>query len=195
MKKNIFKSFLNHPWFLVIGGAIFSYVLPSIHISITQNISIVKGLYNVGKAIINFIVRFFSFRIPLWILFLVIFGLLSIFILISMIITNKKVLQKWKNYTCEYYGEWLFEWGYTENVWGNTQISNLRPICANCRCDLSVENDTYNFNKRGYLYCPKCSSKFPLLNHNTLEDLEKVIIRNVKTGEYKLIDEKFDVKQ
>lgn len=160
--------------------------------SITQNISISLGLYNVGKVIINFIVRVFLFRIPVWILLLVIFGLLLILILVSMIFTNKNKLPEWKKYTREYYGSWLFEWYYTENTWGNTKISNLRPICTNCHCDLSVENDFYN---RGYLYCPKCSSKFPLLNHNTLEDLEKVIIRNLKTGEYKLIDEKFDVKQ
>jgi hypothetical protein len=192
MKKNILKLFLNHPWSLVIGGSIFSYVLPSIIMSITQNISVAMGLYNVGKVIIKFIVRFFLFRIPVWILLSVILGLLFIFILILMILTNKNILPRWKNYTREYYVEWLFEWNYTENVYGDTQINNLRPICTNCRCDLSVENDMYN---RGYLYCPKCSSKFSLLKHNTLEDLEKVIIRNLKTGEYKLIDDKFEIKQ
>jgi hypothetical protein len=178
MKKNILKSFFNHSWSLVIGGAIFSYALPSIHMSITQNISVVLGLYNVGKIIINFIVRVFMFRIPVWILLLVILGLLFILIFISMISANRHSLPKWRNYTHEYYGEWLFEWNYKIRQFGGTEIDNLRPICNKCYCDLS--------NRSNYLYCPNCNAIFPDVNYTILANIEKIIIRNLKTGEYKL---------
>jgi hypothetical protein len=170
------KKFLNNQWTIGIGtGLTVSFIILIIN-SVIQRISILQSIYSILSLIIKFVWCVLTFGIPVWLLIIV--GLTLILIL--KIIPEPQ--EQWEKYTLGYYKNWLFEWSYVEDAFGQTRINNLRPVCTKCRCDLST-----NYHE---LYCPKCSNKYYILESNTLSDLEKVIIGNLKTGEYKLIDKK-----
>jgi predicted nucleotidyltransferase/membrane protein implicated in regulation of membrane protease activity len=185
MKKNKVIKLIHNPWIVGAGIAIFSYLLPSIHMSVAKNISIIMSLYTVGKIIANFVIRFFLFGVPLWVLILVFAALVALFVLFLKEKRKKHTESDWKKYTQEFYDKWLFTWEYVTNYENQVKISKLRPICSKCQCELSNQKDMQYLFTIGY-YCPNCSSKFPALKANTLDNLEKIIIRNVNTGEYKL---------
>jgi hypothetical protein len=180
------KEFLKNPWTLSIGSGLIVLLISSIINSIINKLNLFEGLYNILTSIVLFFKKILTYKVSIWVVILIFLALFFILIFIS-IIRDKFDNPKWKEYKLQYFGKWLFTWKYID-MFGNTEIISLRPICDNCRCDLSAQLDSYQMGAIK-LYCPNCGKEFPVLKNTTLEDVEKIIIRNLKTGEYQLKNE------
>ena len=117
-----------------------------------------------------------AIQVPMWGVFLVsflLFAIVSMHLSVSVFNEKKrreKVKANWRNRTSMEYGGHLFRWEYLPD-W---MPSNIREVCHMCGDDLGVFG------------CNCGSKRRPLLGADTfILDLQKVIIANVKHGEYR----------
>ena len=176
-----FKKFIYNPWTLVVGTVILGIFIPSSINAIKNQKNIVESVQMILQTIFTAIKTFLCFRIPVWAILLTLLGIVAAIIIIFKFFYNDEPLQEplWKAFTHFQWKDWLFTWEYSGNM-----IINLRPICNNCKCELTYESSGHMFD-RGFFYCPNCSSKYPGIYQNELKDVEKIIYHKLNNGEYK----------
>jgi hypothetical protein len=175
------SKFLYNPWTLAVGTVFLGIFLPSIINTIKTKMNIIASIQTILRTIFTAIKIFLCFRIPVWVVLLVVIGIICAIILLSKFSYDNESDQEplWKNFTHFRWRNWLFTWKYSGN-----NIIDLRPICLKCQCELSLTKASGG----GYhmiFYCPNCSSIYPGIYENDLEDIEKIIYHKLNTGEYK----------
>ena len=177
MKKGKLKTFLMNPWTYGIGTLLIGTVLSSKITSIVNEIKFLEGFQIVVKTVVLFFKNVFFAKVPVW---SIVLGIGVVFLILLFIAcfsneNNEPEKPDWHNYTSFMWRKGMKEWLLTWSYQGN-RIVDLRPICSKCKCELS--SDRYE------LYCPNCSAKFPYLDTNTLSDIEKIIDRDINTGDW-----------
>jgi hypothetical protein len=118
------------------------------------------------------------FRIPLWAL---LFCLSLLFLIIRIVLKLQPKEPLWIHYKSDFFKGMLFSWNYT-NYFGVKEITDLRPICSKCRCELSLGG--YGGLRESWLYCPSCDEKFEIVTRKTIEDVQKVITNKIMNDQY-----------
>ncbi|MDD4681468.1 MAG: hypothetical protein PHP79_11440 [Clostridia bacterium] len=179
---NIIKIFKN-PWAITVLGGVVVFLLTSILNSIIQNVNYIKSAKNIIIFIFEIFKSILIFKVPIWIVLLCLCGLIFVLYIVFewQNIENKP---RWMNYKSDCFFEWLFAWEYSDYL-GTCNITRLRPICSNCRCELSRGNEKESFYSQEIMYCPDCGKKFKMLTDNTINDVEKIIINRIKSNKFK----------
>lgn len=154
MKKHL-KTILLIFIFPIITGIISGVITAKI-----QDINFLEALWLIIKVIFNFFLNLLTFKIPLWIILIIIFviiGIIKILIIINdsknKIESKKMEIKKvFQDYTEDYYDDIKYRWNWYESYDG-VQITNLHPICE-CGCDL--EYDMFD----SYIICPDCKKRY-----------------------------------
>jgi hypothetical protein len=174
-------TIIRNPWTISIVGGVIVFIISSVINSFVKDINIFEGLKNVAQFILNIFISILIFQIPVWVILLSI-ALIIIICLLVVKVTGEKPVE-WLQYKNDNFFNWMFSWDYEK--YGNTyKIKNIKPICATCKCDLSSDYGFYKNKNSDYLYCPNCTTKYNMIEHNTLTDVEKVIITRIKSSNY-----------
>jgi hypothetical protein len=151
--------------------------------SIIESLKNKHGIFVSIKTILQIIFlgkKIVCFKIAVWAIILALIGIILIIIVILKFLYNEPAQEPlWKTFTHFQWKDWLFTWEYS-----GSHIINLRPICNNCRCELS-DNSSGQLFDRGLFYCPNCLSKYPGIYRNELGDVDKIICHKINSGEYK----------
>lgn len=175
------KKFFSNSIVIGVLISVISALIISAITALYKQINILQGI----KQVFQWIISFFSHKLPIYVFLLIIIGL----VIIINVIKRDKGAEKdngkqWLNYKKDYYKGWVFAWDYYLTSNYQYAMKNLRPIC-NCGCELSLKGSVGNtFYTNGVLVCPKCNSTYPYLDGEIMEDFKKIINYNIQSGEY-----------
>lgn len=175
------KKVLSNVWVIGVFSPIIGTIIISAFTALIKQINFFVAL----KLILMWIVKVITFRIPLYIIIIVI---LSLFFAIKVYVkiqdSKESNLPKWLKYTKIQYKNWFMAWEYELNYDNKYKIESVRPICK-CGCELSFKESYKNaFYGNGVLVCPKCESTYPPLERSSLEDFYKILIHDINVGNY-----------
>jgi Type II secretory pathway, component PulF len=174
------KFFSNNIVIGVLVTVISAFIVSAIT-AIYKQINIFQAI----KQVIQRIISFFSYRLPIYGFLLIIIGFIIIIEIIKRSTKNKKSNgPEWLEYKKDYYKNWLFAWDYYFTSNYQYAMKDLRPICK-CGCELSLKDSIGNtFYSYGVLVCPKCNTTYPYLDKEILEDFKKIVSYNIKNNKY-----------
>ena len=170
-------------------SAIVVFLVPIIQNVISHKIEDIDLLELIKKIfinVVNFIIGIINFKIPLWVIMVIIF---IVVLVIKLYLKNEKVENKefeGDKYLKEKYDGLTYTWRYGYEF-GEKIIKDLKPICE-CGCDL-LEKDSYNnYHKSGgYLVCPICDKGYT----NNFQKNEQAV-RNIITYKYNNMLERYN---
>ncbi|MCR8641466.1 hypothetical protein NV379_02240 [Paenibacillus sp. N1-5-1-14] len=183
------KNFFKHP---ITASVISSFIILAI---ITPFVSYVKSIPLIEsiKVIWEVILSVLNFGVPIWIIicFFVVFWII-VKVLNSKSSTEIHPFNSYKEDIIEGV-KWEWEWIKMYDGSYDVNKNTLVPTCKKCKGLLILKPDSgdYYYSDRQVLYCEHCDSK-----HKTLQDPEELInkvkreiIRKVRSGEWKLIED------
>lgn len=170
-----------NPWTLRVGSGLIVALLLLFITSPTKRLNFFRGIGSIFKAIGKAISAFLTFSIPIWIILTAIVALILIAKFISWL-PKAEEIDSPMHYTRDRIKDWVFQWSYSAN---NKDIIYLNPICEQCNCLLSRSTSSVYVTPSDYLYCPKCESRFSSLLSQDVENIRKIIMSKITTGEYK----------
>lgn len=184
MGKSI-KKILSNTWVVSILCSIIATIIVSTATALYKQINLLEALKLLFKTLLTWISNILIFRVPVYIILLVILFLIFAIEIYLKFSTAKEVNSpKWLNYTRTRYKNWVLKWEYRLSYGNKYKIENLHPICE-CGCELSKKNRQGNsYYSNGILVCPKCGNTYPLLENSTLEDFQKILIHDIDTENY-----------
>lgn len=184
--KKILKSLL-----VQIAIGVISTIIVNLIIEKITNFNIIYFFIEKILELLNFIWTFLNFKLAIWIYILISTVIVTIFV-VSLNIRNKNIKETEPDFFkyCEdkYKDRVKFRWEYQKNYDGKYTIINFIPICE-CGCQLNERNQIGNrhFGTKQYV-CPKCEKEYGnVLSYEEMESFEKILISNVRSGEYKKI--------
>ena len=179
------KKLLSNPWAISILSPILVAIIISIYTALSKKINFLDALQLLSKTFFAWIISFFTFSVPIYIILIVLILLLialKIYVEISEVKTNNS--PKWLTYTKTHYKNWIIRWEYRLDYNNKYHIENLRPICQ-CGCELTVKDRYKNtYYSIGIFVCPKCGNTYPPLEDDTLEDFNKILFHDINTENY-----------
>lgn len=175
-KKNA-GVFLRNPWTIGIASPVVAYLITSVIASIASHKGIFSSFWTVAKWIGRVLSFLIFLRIPLWIILL---GIVLVVVISRLLAFVHEQTKPWRSYKIDYFRDWLFIWDYTKDGF----ISSIQTICSNCRCVLSTRYPSFDDNA-DYLYCPNCGANYKSISTQDLNDVEKIIVSRIRSGEYK----------
>jgi len=151
-----------------IKGSIGAIIVGTITTLLAASLS-EMSIKEVSTLIVSAIHKFLIFRIPVWVMLIIVF-----LVIISVILLKRKRhLPDWYSYTKMPYIDHLFTWEYS-----GREPCNFKELCMKCGCVINSRT------------CPNCnSSQNPILStiyyFQFIRDLKSVIQLNIETGKYK----------
>lgn len=175
------KKYFSNAWVIGILGSIIATFIISAITAIYKKINIIQAI----KQLLTWVIAFLTFRIPLYIILIVIVCIAIAAKICIVVLTAKECEKpKWLKYTKTKYKNWFMTWEYHLNYDNKYNIENLRPICE-CGCELSNRESINNvYYSVGVLVCPKCENTYPPIDSNALEDFNKILIHDIKNEKY-----------
>lgn len=178
--KKILKSF----W-LVIIAPILVTVIGGLILTKIEDVKFLEGVTSFVLLIWNFVKSILSYSIPVWVIILIIVALFMILLIISKFQTlNQPRKVSWyENYNEEKYKGVLYSWNYVTN-YGEVSIKHLRPICPNCRGELTeVPSSRGSYHMYLQLFCPNCDKETKTPTSEELKIAEVFIYNKLKQRE------------
>lgn len=173
--------------FISVFTAVIVEVFASIIVASISKINVIEATKIIWKCIYNLIKSIIFFKIPLWIILI----LVVLFIVIMKVIYNFKndydYSKPWySDYIKDEYKNVLYSWYYTNN-YGTLDIKNFRPICSNCGGDL-IEVDRYGNTHYGSpkLLCPNCDKIFHNPSYEEIKQAKVFVFNNLKKKQKEL---------
>lgn len=175
------KKFFSNSIVIGVLISVISALIISAITALYKQINILQGI----KQVFQWIISFFSYKLPIYGFLLIIIGLIFIKKIIKRTKkTGESNEREWLNYKKDYYKNWVFAWDYYLTSNYQYAMKDLRPIC-NCGCELSLKGSVGNtFYTNGVLVCPKCNSTYPYLDGEIMEDFKKIVGYNIKNSKY-----------
>lgn len=145
-------------FFISVFTAVIVEVVASIIVSSISKINLIDATIIIWKWIYNLIKSIVLFRVPIWIILILLVFLLIIITFIYNYSNRNNCSKPWySDYIKDEYKNILYTWNYTTTYSGNIDIENFRPICPSCDGDLTMVREHGN---RHYgsprLFCPNC---------------------------------------
>lgn len=174
---NKMKKVLSNSWAISVGSSLIVIAITAL----VKKINFFESL----KLLLSWFIKIITFRVPLY---LIVLGILFFIVIINISVKIEERKEenrpKWLNYTTDSYKDWIFKWQYNINYYNQCKIENLRPVCQ-CGCELSEKNNYNNvYYSLGRLICPNCEKIYPIMDIDTLEDFQKILIHKIDTGNY-----------
>lgn len=174
-------------FFISVFTAIIVEVVASIIVSLISKINLIDATIIIWKWIYNLIKSIVLFKVPIWVILI----LIAFFIIIIRIIynsaNNSNYSKPWySDYTKDEYKNVLYSWNYI-SYYGTIDIENFRPICPNCSGDL-IEVDRYGNIHYGSpkLLCPNCDKIFHNPNYEETKQAKLFVFNNLKKKQNEL---------
>ena len=167
------KGLLNNAWFqLIIGALVFS----PIGNLIGERFKDIPVLSPILSAFTFVWLRVLNFKIPLWIIGILLFIIYYVNKAINRVVSEKvdNVLPHWLNWKQDRLKNWNWSWEYQLNG-SKYIITNLRVICDKCNFKMS---ETYSGHK-----CPKCDNQI----YNVTEfpdEIHDIISQKIMKDDY-----------
>lgn len=184
--KNFLKSLIGETIIAVISAILGNFMVEKI-----TNFNVLKFLWKKLLQLLNLICDFFNIKIAIWIYIVITVGLIGI-VIVYLMIHNRIVKLTEPDFLkyCEdkYKGRVKFRWEYIKDFEGKYRMQNFIPICE-CGCQLDQKREIGNtyFGINQYV-CPKCEKQYGnVLNYDEMQSFEKILISNVRNGDYKKI--------
>ena len=168
------KKFLNSPWTIAIGAAIFSFLL-----SVGYDLFKGEKLFTTINAIFTWIVTkiaiFFNFEIKVWWILVAIVVLIIILVVLAGATNSKgENKEEFLEYTEDHFRSWNWSWSWKFNrsdyKW---HITNLQAHCP--QCDTPMIPDRLE----DFFQCPRCCFQSSGLGHEKSYEVEEIIIDNL----------------
>ncbi|MDF2609308.1 MAG: hypothetical protein K0R92_782 [Lachnospiraceae bacterium] len=183
------KKFFSNGIVIGVLISVLSAFIVSAITALYKQVNILQGL----KQVFQWIISFFSYKLPIYAFLFIIIGLLIVFGIIKIIKKPEKSnTPEWLNYKKDYYKNWKFTWDYYLNSNYQYAMKDLRPICK-CGCELSLKDRVGNTcYSNGVLVCPKCNTTYPSLDEEIIDDFKKIANYNIRNDKFpKVSDEIF----
>ncbi|MCT4606324.1 MAG: hypothetical protein N4A64_09525 [Marinisporobacter sp.] len=179
--KNIFSS----AWVVNILCSIIATIIISAATALYKQINLLEALKLLFKTLLTWISTILTFKVPVYIILLVIvFLIIAIESYSKFFATKEDNLPKWLKYTRTHYKNWVLKWEYHLGYGNKFNITNIHPICE-CGCELSAKQQYGNtYYGGGIFICPKCENTYPPLENSTLDDFRKILIHDINTENY-----------
>ena len=182
--KEFFKSLMGQTILGVISTIIANFIVEQI----TQ-FNILKFLGQKIWELIKIIWNLLNTKIPIWIYIVTSIVLIFILVIYIKIKSEQEKMQEpdFLNYTEDKYkGRVKFRWEYKKDYNGKYVLYNFIPICE-CGCQLDTRKQIGNswYGTEQYI-CPKCEKQYGnILSNEEMESFNKILISNIRNGEYK----------
>lgn len=168
----------------VISTIIANYIVEQI-----INFNILKFLGEKIWELIKIIWNLLNIKISIWIYIVISIVLILILILCVKIKNEQKKVQEpdFLNYNEDKYKNRVkFRWEYKKDYNGKYTLCNFIPICE-CGCQLDIRKQIgHTWYGTGQYICPKCEKQYgDVLSDNEMESFNKILISNIRNGEYK----------
>ena len=183
---NLIKKIFKNGWIFNITCSIIATIVIWVVTLIYNNIDILSAAKLVFTTACNIVVFALAFKIPLYIILILISALIMVLAVYSKFSNSKEEsLPTFLKCTSTTYRQWIFKWEFKFNTYlKKYEIINTRPICQ-CGCELSqnqnsIESSGFRTNySYGTLICPKCSNTYPRISDEDILDFEKVLIHDL----------------
>lgn len=190
--KNFLKSLMGEIVITVVSTIVGNFIIEKL-----TKFNILKFILEKFLELLNLIWDFLNIKIAIWIYVLISIGLVSLFIVFSILQDRRDEITEldFLKY-CEdrYKNRVKFRWEYRKDFNGKYVMENFIPICeCGCQLDQTKKVGTgYYYGVEQYV-CPKCEKQYGnILNYNEMESFKKILISNVCSGEYKKIMENME---
>lgn len=151
------KKFIKSAWGVGIGTTLLGFILTVIY-DLVKSKPILSTIWNIIKAIWNFIIMVLNLELKLWWILLGIIVLILILLVIVKIDDVKNADASnvsFLNYKSDTIQGWKWEWSWKKNYNGQYEIDNLYPVCDSCGTMLASKHDYQNT-----LYCVRCGKTY-----------------------------------
>lgn len=182
--KQFFKSLMGQTVLGVLSTIIANFIVEQI----TQ-FNILKFLGQEIWGLIKIIWNLLNTKIPIWIYIVTSIVLIFILVIYIKIKSEQEKTQEpdFLKYTEDKYkGRVKFRWEYKKDYNGKYVLYNFIPICE-CGCQLDTRKQIGHtwYGTEQYI-CPKCEKQYgDVLSNNEMESFNKILISNIRNGEYK----------
>lgn len=141
-------------------GTVIADIISSIVLSLVNRIDLWNATLLMWEKIVYFFRNILLFKVPVWIIFVIILIIISIKYIVNRTINKENDINiketKYKEYTEDTYGGRKYSWDYIE-YGNNIRIDDFKPICPRCGGNLiekyQIRNSYYGREK---LFCPNC---------------------------------------
>lgn len=175
------KKFWKNPWTIGVGTALFSFFLTVLY-DLVKGKQILSTFADIFIAIWHAVVAFLTFDLKVWWVLLGIAILFLILIFIIKLSEQKETIEsKWLQYTNDIIDGYCWEWRWEKTYSGLYDISNLHPVCPDCKTPYVSADDF-----RGGIMCPRCKhhQSFNMYNTNNIEVIIKDNVKRMIEQEY-----------
>ncbi len=180
------KKFFSNGIVIGVIVSVISTLIASTITALYKQINIIQGI----KQVLQWIISFFSCKIPIYGFFIIIIVLLIVSGIIEIIKKPEKGnTPEWLNYKKDNYKDWKFAWDYYLTSKYQYAMKDLRPIC-NCGCELSLKDRVGNtYYSYGILVCPKCNTTYPNMEEEVIDDFKKIVNYNIRNGNFPKVND------
>jgi len=145
----------NTTLFAITIGVVINLISSVIYSKI-ENVDFITGFVELWKKLFNFFIMIINFRIPVWVIIIVLFIFFVIIkIYIAIIDSKEKYQPKYMNYLSDTYKGIIYQWEL--NKYGNgIKLENIIPVC-NCGGQFTMKQKHKNIHYGSpKLYCVNC---------------------------------------
>ncbi|MBG9776164.1 hypothetical protein [Brevibacillus laterosporus] len=176
------RKLLKHPLISATLATIIGTAIVTPIVAYINTIKWTEALTLMWNTVINWAYLVLNFQIKLWwILIAILVFALTIYLIYKF--TPSSPEAGFLSYKTDVIEGIIWQWRWSLNYQGNYSISNLRPICNNCKSDLVKYEGFYSENE---IKCVICGyNKQVNILDDYIHKIEIEIGRRVRTNEYK----------
>ncbi|RJE46552.1 MULTISPECIES: hypothetical protein [unclassified Dehalobacter] len=169
------KKMLKSPWTISIGTSIFSLLL-TIGYDYFKNRPIFSTIYQIIKAIWNFVLHVLNLELKVWWVILGIFFIFLVIYLIAKFRQEESIKPDFCSYREGKFKKWKWTWDWKWHSYKNAWvISELTALCPNCDTPMIQYSNVYEL---GFV-CPRCDYRARDSECDEPVKIERIILDNI----------------